>query len=415
MSIRAHAAAAGFLASFTFSSAALGASPAPVEGQHGMVVTAQHLASEIGIDTLKKGGNAVDAAVAVGYALAVAYPQAGNIGGGGFMTIRFKDGTATFLDFRERAPQAATRTMYLDKDGKIAKGASTQGYLAVGVPGSVAGFEYAREKYGRLSRHDLVDPAIALARDGFVLNAYDAASLNGAAERLSKDAAARAVFVKPDGQPFAAGDRLVQPDLARVLSAIADKGRDGYYEDEAAADIVKASAAKGGILSKEDFEHYTVRELKPVECTYRGYTIVSSPPPSSGGVIMCEILNVLEGYPLDYLGAGSAATVHLTVEAMRYGYLDRNTALGDPDFVDNPTAKLLAKAYAADAGIQILRAEILNRVAFAEALTAGKTIFEWAARSEAAKDIDRLVKELLRYGEHENIRGHEKARETADG
>ncbi|TPK94624.1 gamma-glutamyltransferase [Mesorhizobium sp. B2-4-12] len=322
------------------------ASPVPARGENGMVVTAQHLASEVGIDVLKKGGNAVDAAVAVGYALAVVYPNAGNIGGGGFMTIRFKDGKSTFLDFRERAPLAATKTMYLDKEGNPVKGASLDGYLAVGVPGSVAGFEMARQKYGTLSRQELMAPAINYARDGFVLNQGDAASFAGSAERLAKDPAAAAIFLKPDRKPYGIGEKLVQPDLAASLSAISDKGPDAFYKGAIADAIVKASGARGGILTKPDFEQYVVRELKPVTCNYRGYEITSSPPPSSGGVIICEILNVLEGYPLSYLGAGSAETVHVMVEAMRHAYVDRNSALGDPDFVDNPVSKLLDKAYA---------------------------------------------------------------------
>ncbi|MER9656834.1 gamma-glutamyltransferase [Mesorhizobium sp. M0152] len=327
---------------------AFAASPTPAKGENGMVVTAQHLASEVGVAVLRKGGNAVDAAVAVGYALAVVYPNAGNIGGGGFMTIRFKDGKSTFLDFRERAPLAATKTMYLDKDGNPVKGASLDGYLAVGVPGSVAGFEMAREKYGTLSRQDLMAPAIRYAKDGFILNQGDAASFAGGAARLAKDPAAAAIFLKPDGKPYGTGEMLVQPDLAASLSAISEKGSEAFYKGAIADAIVKASAAKGGILAKADFEQYAVRELKPVTCTYRGYEITSSPPPSSGGVIICEILNVLEGYPLSYLGAGSAETVHVMVEAMRHAYVDRNSALGDPDFVDNAVSKLLDKAYAKD-------------------------------------------------------------------
>ncbi|BCM17174.1 gamma-glutamyltransferase [Mesorhizobium sp. J8] len=327
---------------------AFAASPAPAKGEHGMVVTAQHLATEVGVDVLKKGGNAVDAAVAVGYALAVVYPNAGNIGGGGFMTVRMKDGRTTFLDFRERAPLAATKTMYLDKQGNPVKGASLDGYLAVGVPGSVAGFEMAREKYGTLSRQDLMAPAIAYARDGFVLNQGDAASFADSADRLAKDPATAAIFLKKDGKPYGIGETLVQPDLAASLSAISEKGPDAFYKGAIADAIVKASAAKGGILAKGDFEQYAVRQLKPVTCSYRGYEIISSPPPSSGGVIICEILNVLEGYPLSYLGAGSAETVHVMVEAMRHAYVDRNSALGDPDFVDNPVSKLLDKNYAKD-------------------------------------------------------------------
>ncbi|MDM9620647.1 gamma-glutamyltransferase [Rhizobium sp. S96] len=325
---------------------AFAASPAPVEAEHGMVVTAQHLATDVGVDVLKSGGNAVDAAVAVGYALAVVYPSAGNIGGGGFMTIRLKDGRSTFLDFRERAPLAATKTMYLDAKGDIVPRASLDGYLAVGVPGSVMGFETAREKYGTKSRAALLAPAIHFAQEGFTLGQGDAAFLAASAKRLAKDEAAAKIFLKSDGNPYASGEKLVQPDLATALSAIAEKGPDAFYKGAPAEAIVKASQTKGGLLAKEDFEQYAVRELKPIECNYRGYDIISSPPPSSGGVIICEILNVLEGYPLSFLGYGSAETVHLMVEAMRYAYVDRNAALGDPDFIDNPVTTLLDKSYA---------------------------------------------------------------------
>jgi gamma-glutamyltranspeptidase / glutathione hydrolase len=339
------------LAAFGFSISATGqslaASPEPVEGQHGMVVTAQHLASDVGVEVLKNGGNAVDAAVAVGYALAVVYPEAGNIGGGGFMTIRLKDGKTTFLDFRERAPLASTRTMYLDEKGNPVKGLSTDGYLAVGVPGSVLGFETARTRYGTKSRQELMQPAIQLAKDGFVLADGDVDSLTESAETLAKDPAAAAIFLKSDGKPYAVGEKLVQADLAASLSLISEQGPDAFYKGPIADAIVKASQEKKGILAKEDFEQYQVREMEPVKCNYRGYDIFSSPPPSSGGVIICEILNILEGYPISYLGYGSSDTVHLMVEAMRHAYVDRNTALGDPDFVKNPTEKLLDKNYAA--------------------------------------------------------------------
>jgi len=332
--------------SLSLAPSAFAASPAPAESEHGMVVTAQHLATDVGVGVLKNGGNAVDAAVAVGYALAVVYPTAGNIGGGGFMTIRLKDGKTTFLDFRERAPLAATKTMYLDAKGDIVPRASLDGYLAVGVPGSVMGFETAREKYGTKSRQDLLAPAIRYAKEGFTLEQGDVANISGSAKRLAKDEAAAKIFLKAEGKPYAAGEKLVQPDLAAVLSSIADKGPDAFYKGMPADAITKASQAKGGILAKEDFEQYAVRELKPVECSYRGYDIISSPPPSSGGVIICEILNVLEDYPLSFLGYGSAETVHLMVEAMRHAYVDRNAALGDPDFVENPMSTLLDKSYA---------------------------------------------------------------------
>lgn len=324
----------------------LAAAPAAVRADHGMVVTAHRLASDVGVAVLRKGGNAVDAAVAVGYALAVVYPSAGNIGGGGFMTIRLRDGRTTFLDFRERAPQAASKDMYLDAAGNVVPGRSTAGYLAVGVPGSVAGFETALTRFGTRPRAELMAPAIRLARDGFVLEESDSDVIAGGAKKLGKDPAAAQIFLK-DGRPPAAGDRLVQTDLADSLALIADKGPDAFYKGPIAEKIAKASAAKGGILASADFSAYGVRELAPITCRYRGYEIISSPPPSSGGVILCEILNVLEGYPLAHLGPGSAETVHYMVEAMRHAYADRNAALGDPDFVKNPVTTLLDKAYAA--------------------------------------------------------------------
>jgi len=334
--------ALSLLAPFTFA-----ASPAPVAGKNGMVVSAQHLASDIGVQVLKNGGNAVDAAVAVGYALAVVYPTAGNLGGGGFMTIRFKDGKTTFLDFRERAPLAAKKDMYLDKAGNPIEGASTDSYLAVGVPGSVAGFELAREKYGSKSREELITPAIRLARYGFELNAGDIASLKEGNERLAQDPAAAKIFL-PRGRPLQVGERLLQEDLADTLQAIVNRGHKAFYQDGIANLIVEASRANGGILSKKDFTEYKVRELKPVECSYRGYQIVSSPPPSSGGLVICEILNVLEGYSLSEMGFGSAEATRLMVEAMRHAFVDRNSALGDPDFIKNPVEKLTSKDYAAE-------------------------------------------------------------------
>lgn len=322
------------------------AAPAPVQGDNGMVVTAQHLATDVGVDVLKHGGNAVDAAVAVGYALAVVYPTAGNIGGGGFMTLRLKDGTTDFIDFREKAPLAATKNMYLDEKGNVVPRASLDGYLAVGVPGTVKGLELAREKYGTKPRADLLAPAIHLAKDGFTLNQGDASILAGGAARLAKDPEAKKIFLKADGAPYGAGEVLKQPDLANVLESISAKGPDAFYKGMPAEAIAKASAAGKGILSLDDFSTYTARELKPVECNYHGYHIISSPPPSSGGVIICEILNILEAYPLREQGFGAASTVSEMVEAMRYAYVDRNSALGDPDFIKNPLSKMLSKDYA---------------------------------------------------------------------
>ncbi|WP_083638717.1 gamma-glutamyltransferase [Rhizobium oryziradicis] len=322
------------------------ASPAPVQGDNGMVVTAQHLATDAGVAVLKDGGNAVDAAVAVGYALAVVYPTAGNIGGGGFMTLRLKDGTTNFIDFREKAPLAATKNMYLDEKGNVVPRASLDGYLAVGVPGTVKGLELAREKYGSKTREDLLAPAIHLARDGFTLNQGDASILAGGAARLAKNPEAKKIFLKADGAPYGAGDVLKQPDLAKVLESISATGPDAFYKGMPAEAIAKASADGKGILTVDDFSTYTARELKPVECNYHSYHIISSPPPSSGGVIICEILNILEAYPLREQGYGAASTVSQMVEAMRYAYVDRNSALGDPDFIKNPLSKMLSKDYA---------------------------------------------------------------------
>jgi gamma-glutamyltranspeptidase/glutathione hydrolase len=295
---------------------------------------------------LKAGGNAVDAAVAVGYALAVVYPAAGNLGGGGFMTIQLADGRKTFLDFREKAPLAATANMYLDKEGKVIKGASTDGMLAVGVPGTVSGMELARAKYGTMQRPALLAPAIRYAQLGFVLNQGDIDMLMTATEKFRKDPASAAIFLN-HGEPFKAGQRLVQHDLAQTLKLISENGTDGFYKGPVGSMIV-ASMRKGkGIITQADLAQYRTRELKPIECTYRGYGIVSAPPPSSGGVTLCEMLNILEGYPLQALGYRSAQAVQYQIEAMRHTYVDRNSYLGDPDFVKNPVDHLLDKDYAA--------------------------------------------------------------------
>jgi gamma-glutamyltranspeptidase/glutathione hydrolase len=325
---------------------AYAASPAPVAAPNGMVVTAQHLATRVGVDVLKDGGNAVDAAVAVGYALAVVYPAAGNLGGGGFMTIRLADGRKTFIDFRETAPAAAKADMYLDKDGNVIKGASTRGHLAVGVPGSVAGFEIARERYGSMKRDALIAPAVRYARDGFVLDQGDVDLLVTATEDFKKDPATAAIFLD-NNEPFAPGQRLVQKDLAGTLERIAAEGAPGFYRGTVAAAIEASSRAGKGILTQADLAAYRTREMEPIECDYRGLRIVSAPPPSSGGVILCEMLNVLEGYPLKDWGWRSAQAVHVQIEAMRHAYLDRNSYLGDPDFVKNPIARLNSKDYAA--------------------------------------------------------------------
>jgi gamma-glutamyltranspeptidase / glutathione hydrolase len=322
------------------------ASPAPVAAEHGMVVTAQHLATEVGVRVLQRGGNAIDAAVAVGYALAVVYPAAGNLGGGGFMTAQLADGSKFFLDFREKAPLAASADMYLDKDGKPVRGLSTRGHLAVAVPGTVAGLEWVREKYGTMKRRALIAPSIALAEHGFVLEQGDADILATASRDLQADAPTAAVFLK-GGEPYAVGQTLVQKDLAKTLRSISRDGADGFYKGPVAAAIVASSQAGHGLISQADLDQYRPREMAPIECDYRGYHVVSAPPPSSGGVALCEMLNILEGYPLKSLGFRSAEGVHYQIEAMRHAYMDRNLALGDPDFVQNPVDRLIDKAYAA--------------------------------------------------------------------
>ncbi|MHC2538920.1 gamma-glutamyltranspeptidase/glutathione hydrolase [Bradyrhizobium diazoefficiens] len=344
--VRWMAAAIVSVSLITFS-AVRAASVAPVAAQNGMVVSAQHLATQVGVDVLRRGGNAVDAAVAVGYALAVVYPAAGNLGGGGFMTIQLADGRKTFLDFRETAPKGATANMYLDKDGNVIKGLSTKGHLAVGVPGSVSGMEYAREKYGTMKRADLLAPAIQLAEQGFALDQGDIDLLRTATADFRDDPATAAIFLN-NGQPFQVGERLMQPELAKTLREISSKGTDGFYKGWVGSAIVASSQAGKGLLTQDDLDGYKTRELAPVECDYRGYHVISAPPPSSGGVIICEILNILEGYPLKELGYHSAQAVHVQIEAMRHAYVDRNSYLGDPDFVKNPLDRLLDKNYAAN-------------------------------------------------------------------
>lgn len=323
-----------------------GASPTPVGAEHGMVVSAHRLASKAGLDVLKSGGNAVDASIAVAYALAVTFPEAGNLGGGGFMTIRFHDGRTAFIDFRETAPGAAIETMFQDANGKPVPARSRRGYLAVGVPGTVAGLELARTRFGTRTRGQLMASAVRLARDGFILDQGDADFLATGADEFRKDPPTAAIFLN-HGRPWKAGERFVQADLGRSLQQIVANGMSAFYNGPIAAKIVAASKAHGGILSAEDLRAYRARELKPLECDYRGYLLISAPPPSSGGVVLCETLNILEGYPVGKLGFHSAAGTHFLVEAMRRAYHDRNLNLGDPSFVKVDTQHFIDKAYAA--------------------------------------------------------------------
>lgn len=330
------------------------ASEPAAEARNGMVVSSQHLASQAGADILKAGGNAVDAAVAVGYAQAVVNPCCGNIGGGGFMTLHLADGKNIFINFRETAPASASADMYLDKDGNLIKDASLYGYLAAGVPGTVKGLDYALEKYGTMKREQVMAPAIKLARDGFILTRADTDVLDTTTARFKQDPEAARIFLKPDGSAFQPGDRLIQSDLANTLERIAKEGPPAFYEGETPQIVEKASQAGGGKLTAKDFADYTISEVAPVTCTYRGYEFISAPPPSSGGVTICQTLNILEGYDLKAMGFNSADYIHTLTEAMRHSYMDRNTFLGDPAFVKNPPEKLTSKAYAEE-----LRKEII--------------------------------------------------------
>lgn len=329
------------------------ASMPAVEAKNGMVVSSQHLASQVGVDILKMGGNAIDAAVAVGYAQAVVNPCCGNIGGGGFMTIHLANGEDTFINFRETAPAAASANMYLDEKGNVKKGASLYGYLAAGVPGTVLGLDTAQRKYGKLTRQQVMEPAIKLAREGFILNRGDTDILDTTIAKFRDDPEAARIFLRENGDPLQPGDRLIQTDLANTLESIAQNGPNAFYQGKIPQAVEAAAKKGGGILTAKDFADYRIAETAPITCSYRGYEFVSAPPPSSGGVTLCEILNVLEGYDLKASGFNSAQTIHTMTEAMRHAYMDRNTFLGDPAFVKNPTEKLLSKEYAAEIRKQI--------------------------------------------------------------
>jgi gamma-glutamyltranspeptidase / glutathione hydrolase len=316
----------------------------PVHARHAMVVTREAHATDAGVAVLKAGGNAVDAAIAVGFALAVTHPSAGNIGGGGFMLVRFADGRATFLDFRERAPEHASRNMYLDASGKPTD-ASVVGYRAVGVPGTVRGFEYASKKYGRKPWAELVAPAIALAEKGFPISYGFAKSLRRDQGLLSRFPESRRIFLK-GGKFYEAGEIFRQPELARTLERIQKQGARDFYEGETARLLAAGMERHGGLISAQDLRDYTVVERKPLEGSYRGYQILSAPPPSSGGIGILQMLGVLEGSGYEKAGAGSAAELHFLAETMRRFFADR-ASLGDADFVRVPVARLLDKAYIA--------------------------------------------------------------------
>ncbi|AMN50907.1 gamma-glutamyltransferase [Psychrobacter sp. P2G3] len=319
----------------------------PVWAKNGMVATQEALASDIGLKILKEGGNAVDAGVAVGFALAVTLPRAGNIGGGGFMMIYdAKQGKTVALDYREKAPSSASRDMYLDEEGNAVSDLSRYHGLAVGVPGTVAGLLKALEDHGTMSRGQVMAPAIALAEDGIEVTAGLSESLTALTDRLQKWPSTKKIFFKPDGSAYQPGERLKQPELARSLKLIAAQGADGFYKGETATKLVKAVNDAGGSMSLQDLANYEAIAREPVKGDYRGYEIVSMPPPSSGGIHIVQILNILEGYPLKDYGQNSAQTIHLMAEAMQLAYADRAEYLGDSDFIDVPTSGLTSQAYA---------------------------------------------------------------------
>jgi gamma-glutamyltranspeptidase/glutathione hydrolase len=320
----------------------------PVWARHGMVATQEAVASRIGVEILERGGNAVDAAVAIGFALAVTLPRAGNLGGGGFMLIHGADGRTVAIDYRETAPKAAFRDQFLDAAGEADAKLSRFHGLAVGVPGTVAGMALALEKYGTMPLAEVVAPAVKLAAEGITVTSDLADSLKGLKSRIAQWPSSARIFYKPDGGDFEPGDVLVQKDLAESLRLIATEGPKALYAGPIGEKIVAAVEAAGGNMAMGDLGAYAAVEREPVRGTYRGHEILSMPPPSSGGVHIVQILNILEGFPIGWLGPNSAETIHLMAEAMKLAYADRSEYLGDPDFVKVPVAGLTSKAYAAE-------------------------------------------------------------------
>lgn len=313
----------------------------PERARHAMVVAGDELAVDAGVKVLQNGGNAVDAAVAVGFALAVTYPFAGNLGGGGFMLVRFADGRSTFIDFRENAPAQASRNMYLDSQGRLTRD-SIEGWRSSGVPGTVRGFEFAQKKYGRAKWNDLVAPSIALA-NGFPVSYAFAESLRGA-RVLADDPESKRIFLK-NGAYYEVGDTLAQPELARTLQRIAKSGAAEFYEGATAKFLAAAMAAHGGLITLGDLKNYQAVERQPLTGKYRGYDVITAPPPSAGGVGILQMMGMLEGFGYEKTGAGSAAAIHYVAETMRRFYADRSQYLGDPDFVRVPLSGLLDPAY----------------------------------------------------------------------
>ena len=340
-------------------------------GKNGMVASQSALASQIGVDVLKKGGNAVDAAIAVGLAMAVTYPEAGNLGGGGFMLIRFKDGRTTSIDYREMAPKAATRDIFVDKSGNLIKGegGSTEGYRASGVPGTPAGFEYAYQKYSskKVSWADLVEPSRALAQNGFVLTNRLAQLFLSYKTRLSKYEDSNRIFLR-NGKYFEEGDTLVQPELAKTLERIRKDGAKGFYEGETARLIAEDMKAHNGLITLEDLKNYKAQERVPLRGNYRGHEIITMPPPSSGGIVMLQVLNMLEKYDIRAMGYNSSEKYHVLTEASRRAFADRAEWMGDPGFANVPVATLIDKKYAQSraASISLTKASNSSEIKWGE-------------------------------------------------
>ncbi|MEW6641262.1 MAG: gamma-glutamyltransferase [Pseudomonadota bacterium] len=343
----------------------------PVASRHGLVVAQEKIAAGIGADVLARGGNAVDAAVATGFAMAVTYPRAGNIGGGGFMVIHRADGEDVTIDYRETGPAAMTRDVFLGADGKPDIAKSRDSALGIGVPGTVAGLALALDKYGsgKFTLKDLVAPAVALARDGITVTDDIADTIPQWHARLARWPAGAKLFSRPDGTPLREGDRLVQPDLAATLSAISDQGPRGFYEGAVASKLIAGIRDAGGIMTTDDLKAYQPVLRAPLRGRYRGYDIVAMPLPSSGGVVLLETLHILEGYRLAEFKQGSVDSLHLLIEAMKRAYADRARYLGDPAFADAPLKRLLSADYAAQlrASIRLDRAATADEVAAVQA------------------------------------------------
>ena len=325
--------------------AAFGASHLPLRTHHGMVSSTSDIASRVGVEVMKKGGNAVDAAVAVAFALAVTWPAAGNLGGGGFMLIRLADGKEVAIDYRETAPAAASRDMYLDAKGNVIKGASTDGYKAVGVPGTIAGLDLVHKRYGKLPWRDLVEPARKLAADGFIVSDFYASILreNDTQKKINPWPETRRIFLR-DGKPYAMGERFVQPELAATLARIERDPRD-FYEGVTAHRIAADMKAHGGIITLADLRNFKPVVREPLHGSYRGHEFIVFPPPSSGSIAVVQMAQMLEAYDMSSMPFQSAASLHLLIEVMRRAFADRAELLGDPDFVKMPVAKLLSREY----------------------------------------------------------------------